>query len=94
MGYKRQARRAPKSFRSDMERQATQPAAVPTGRKRRRVSSSSKKPKGEKEALDMKATRELEMTLIGLPRAEAEAYQAQAVERKVEPTPPVNSCGP
>ena len=80
MGYKRQARRALQSFRSDMERQATQPAAVPTGRKRRRVSSSKKAP-------DMKATREHEMTLIGLPRAEAEAYQAQAVERKVEPTP-------
>ena len=86
MGYKRQARRAPQSFRPDMERQATQPAAVPTGRKRRRV-SSSKKPKGEKEALDMEATREHEMTLIGLPRAEAEAYQAQAVVKKVEPTP-------
>ena len=51
-----------------MERQATQPAAVPSGRKRRRVSSSSKKPKGE----DMKATRELEMALNGLPRADAE----------------------
>ena len=50
-----------------MERQATQPAAVPSGRKRRRVSSSSKKPKGEKEA-----TRELEMALNGLPRADAE----------------------
>ena len=49
-----------------MERQATQPAAVPSGRKRRRV-SSSKKPKGEKEA-----TRELEMALNGLPRADAE----------------------
>ena len=86
MGYKRQARRAPQSFRSGMERQATQPAAVPSGRKRRRVSSSSnKKPKGDKE--DMKATREREMTLIGLPRAEAEDYQAQAVERNVEPTP-------
>ena len=84
MGYKRQARCAPQSFRPDMERQATQPAAVPTGRKRRRV-SSSKKPKGEKE--DMKATREREMTLIGLPRAEAEANQAQAVVKKVEPTP-------
>ena len=82
MGYKRQARRAPQSFRPDMERQATQPAAVPTGRKRRRVSSGSKKPKGDKEALDMKATREHEMTLIGLPRAEAEA-----VEKKVEPNP-------
>ena len=56
-----------------MERQATQPAAVPSGRKRRRV--SSKKPKLEEEAQapapDMKATRELEMALIGLPRAEA-----------------------
>ena len=49
-----------------MERQATQPATVPSGRKRRRV-SSSKKPKGDKEA-----TRELEMALIGLPRADAE----------------------
>ena len=80
MGYKRQARCAPQSFRSGMERQATQPATVPSGRKRRRVSSGSKKPKGEKE--DMKATREHEMTLIGLPRAEAEA-----VEKKVEPNP-------
>ena len=48
-----------------MERQATQPAAVPSGRKRRRV--SSKKPKGEEEAQapasDMRATRELEMAL-------------------------------
>ena len=60
-----------------MERQATQPAAVPSGRKRRRV-SSSKKPKGNEEAPapapvaapDMKATRELEMALIGLPRAD------------------------
>ena len=55
-----------------MERQATQPAAVPSGRKRRRV-SSSKKPKGEE-----KATRELEMALNGLPRAEAEETQALA----------------
>ena len=56
-----------------MERQATQPAAVPSGRKRRRV--STKKPKLEEEAQapapDMKATRELEMALISLPRAEA-----------------------
>ena len=63
-----------------MERQATQPAAVPSGRKRRRVSSSKKAP-------DMKATRELEMTMIGLPRAEAEEVQASAVERKATPTP-------
>ena len=45
---------------------------MPSGRKRRRV--SSKKPKLEEEAQapapDMKATRELEMSLIGLPRAE------------------------
>ena len=67
-----------------MERQATQPAAVPTGRKRRRV-SSSKKPKGDKE--DMKATREHEMTLIGLPRAEAEEAQALAIDRKATQTP-------
>ena len=63
-----------------MERQATQPAAVPTGRKRRRV-SSSKKPKGDKDALDMKAIREREMTLIGVPRAEAEAVVIEATNR-------------
>ena len=60
-------------FSRGMERQATQPAAVPLGRKRRRV--SSKKPKGEEEAqapaLDARATRELEMAQIGLSRAEA-----------------------
>ena len=64
-----------------MERQATQPAAVPSGRKRRRV-SPSKKPKGEKEA-----TRELEMALNGLPRADAEEAQVQAVERNTTLTP-------
>ena len=72
MGYKRQARRALQSFRSDMERQATQPAAVPTGRKRRRVSSSKKAP-------DMKATRELEMALNALPRAETEETPASQI---------------
>ena len=66
-----------------MERQATQPTAVPSGRKRRRV--SSKKPKGETpasdmiglspaEALDVKATQpptsELVVALKALPRAE------------------------
>ena len=69
-----------------MERQATQPAAVPSGRKRRRL---SKKPKGEEEAqapapdmiglsraeaLDMKATQpptsELIVALKALPRAD------------------------
>ena len=56
-----------------MEHQATQPAAVPSGRKRRRV--SSKKPKGEEEAQapasDVRTTHELEMAQIGLSRAEA-----------------------
>ena len=66
-----------------MDRQATQPAAVPSGRKRRRV--SSKKPKGETpasdmiglspgEALDVKATQpptsELVLALKALPKAE------------------------
>ena len=73
-----------------MDRQATQPAAVPSGRKRRRV--SSKKPKGKEEEpvldmkaareLEMKATRDLEMAQIGLSRAEAEA-----LEKKVTQTP-------
>ena len=63
-----------------MDRQATQPAAVPSGRKRRRV--SSKKPKGKEEVpvLDMKATRDLEMTQIGLSRAEAEALDKKATQ--------------
>ena len=57
-----------------MERHATQPSAVPSGRKRRRV--SSKKPKVP--VLDMmKTTRELEMAQIGLPRDEAEALEKQ-----------------
>ena len=64
-----------------MDRQATQPAAVPSGRKRRRV--SSKKPKGETPASDMiglspaeakaaemKATHDLEMAELGLSPAE------------------------
>ena len=85
-----------------MERQATQPAAVPSGRKRRRV--SSKKPKGEEEAqapaLDMRATRELEMAQIGLSRAEALDMKAtqpptselmvalKALPRADDPPPP------
>ena len=59
-----------------MERQATQPAAVPSGRKRRRV--SGKKPKLEDEAkalaLDQPArqrpTSELVIALNALPRAD------------------------
>ena len=54
-----------------MDRQATQPAAVPSGRKRRRV---SKKQKQEEEAqaraLQMKADRDQEMAELGLSRAE------------------------
>ena len=62
-----------------MDRQATQPAAVPSGRKRRRV--SSKKPKGKEgvPVLDMKATRDLEMAQIGLSRAEAEALEKKVI---------------
>ena len=69
-----------------MDRQATQPAAVPSGRKRRRV--SSKKPKEEAPALDlkaareleMKATRDLEMTQIGLSRPEAKALEKKVLQ--------------
>ena len=53
-----------------MERQATQPAAVPSGRKRRRVSSKKQKEEAQASAPDMRATRELEMAQIGLSRAE------------------------
>ena len=56
-----------------MERQATQPAAVPTGRKRRRVSGKKQKLEAEAQAPapNMRGTRELEMAQIGLSRAEA-----------------------
>ena len=68
-----------------MDRQATQPAAVPSGRKRRRV---SKKQKQEEEALDLKAareleikaTRDLEMTQIGLSRPEADALEKKVLQ--------------
>ena len=60
-----------------MERQATQPAAVPSGRKRRRA--RTKKPKGDEEtpapALDLKATppatRELVVALNALPQTDS-----------------------
>ena len=79
-----------------MDRQATQPAAVPSGRKRRRV--SSKKPKGKEEGpvldmkaardLEMKATRDLEMAQIGLSRAEAEALEKKiALDMKATQAP-------
>ena len=58
-----------------MERQATQPAAVPTGRKRRRVCGKKKDLEETKaQALDMQATQpatsELVIALKALPRAE------------------------
>ena len=58
-----------------MERQATQPAAVPTGRKRRRVCGKKKNVEEAKaQALDRQATQpptsELVMDLKALPRAE------------------------
>ena len=66
----------PESFSRGMERQATQLAAVPSGRKRRRV--SSKKPKLKEEAqaqaLERKATQpptsELVIALNAMPRAD------------------------
>ena len=72
-GYKRQGRRSLGVILQveGMNRQATQPAAVPSGRKRRRV---SKKQKQEEEAqaraLQMKADHDLEMAELGLSRAE------------------------
>ena len=63
-----------------MERQATQPAAVPSGRKRRRVSSKKPKEEAQASALDMRATRDLEMAQIGLSRAEAEALEMKVTQ--------------
>ena len=52
-----------------MERQATQPAAVPSGRKRRRVSSKKQKEEAQAEA-HQPPTSELVVALKALPRAE------------------------
>ena len=61
-----------------MERQATQPAAVPTGRKRRRASSKKNEEQKAKE-LDTKTTppptSELVIALTALPRAEETSPQ-------------------
>ena len=66
-----------KSF-VQMDRQATQPAAVPSGRKRRRV---SKKQKQEEEAqarvLQMKADHDQEMAELGFSRAELAEMKAK-----------------
>ena len=60
------------SFSRGMDRQATQPAAVPSGRKRRRVSKKQKQEE-EAQALDQQAsqppTSELVIALNALPKA-------------------------
>ena len=82
-----------------MERQATQPVAMPAGRKRRRV---CKKPKGgaQPPASDLRATRDLEMPQNGLSPAEALDMKAtqpptselvlalKALHRAEDPLPP------
>ena len=61
------------SFSRGMDRQATQPAAVPSGRKRRRVSKKQKQEE-EAQALDQQAsqppTSELVIALNALPKAD------------------------
>ena len=56
-----------------MDRQATQPAAVPSGRKRRRVSKKQKQEEEKAQALDKQATQpptsELVIALNALPKA-------------------------
>ena len=73
-GYKRPGRRSLEDIRQveRMDRQATQPAAVPSGRKRRRVSKKQKQEEEEAQAraLQMKADRDQEMAELGLSRAE------------------------
>ena len=72
-----------------MERQATQPAAVPTGRKRRRASSKNNDEQ-KPQALDMQATQpptsELVVALKALPRAEDPTPPPQAVNELMECT--------
>ena len=57
-----------------MDRQATQPAAVPSGRKRRRVSKKQKQEEEKAQALDKQATQpptsELVIALNALPKAD------------------------
>ena len=85
-----------------MDRQATQPAAVPSGRKRRRASSKKQKQEEEAQAraLQMKADDELEMAELGLSRAELLEMKAKqpptselvvalkALPRAEDPLPP------
>ena len=63
------------SFSRGMDRQATQPAAVPSGRKRRRVSKKQKQEEeAQAQALDKQATQpptsELVIALNALPKAD------------------------
>ena len=81
MGYKRRANCSLRvtSFSRGMERQATQPAAVPSGRKRRRASTKKTKldEEAQSQALDRKATlpatSELVVALNALPQSDMKA---------------------
>ena len=70
-GYKRPARCSLGVIHSvkGMDRQATQPAAVPSGRKRRRVSKKQKQE--EEEKATQPPTSELVIALNALPKADA-----------------------
>ena len=75
-----------------MERQATQPAAVPSGRKRRRASSSKKqKEETQAAALDLNAsqppTSELVLALNAIPRADPPPTPSPTIS----PDPSVNA---
>ena len=62
-----------------MDRQATQPAAVPSGRKRRRVSKKQKQEEEEAHAraLQMKVDHDLEMSELGLSPGELAEMKAK-----------------
>ena len=69
-GYKKAGRRRVEPLSAlGMERQATQPAAVPTGRKRRRA-SGKKKQEAEAQQAQPPPTSELVLALNALPRAD------------------------
>ena len=85
-----------------MDRQATQPAAVPSGRKRRRVSKKQKQEEEEKaqaRAAQMKADHDQEMAELGFSRAELLEMKAKqpptnelviavnALPKAADPTP-------
>ena len=92
-----------------MERQATQPAAVPTGRKRRRVWAKKKneEPKAQDTQATQPSTSELVVALNALPRAEEPPpktvtelmdctlndYQEECVEEGTFPSDPATEVG-